>query len=408
MESVPQNSNITVKKRIESIDVFRGLTIFVMIFVNDLAGVRNIPMWMKHVPENADGMTFVDVVFPAFLFIVGMAIPFALNKRIKSGDTIWQIWKHILIRTAGLLVLGIMMVNISGLNQAATGMGRYVWMILMFIAAILTWNQYPPADGTKKKVYSILKYGGIIMLVVLAAIYRSGTEGNLGWLHTKWWGILGLIGWAYLTTSALYLLFRKQFGAMIGMMAMMIALYIGDKGGALDFLGVVKDTLWFGGHIGGHVSITLAGTIVSMLFLEHSPVKTPQKRITWILTFAGTLFIAGYFLRPLYGISKIYSTPTWSLYSAGYSCLIYAFLYWLVDLKGVIKWAKFLEPAGKNPLMAYILPDIFYGIIWLFGITFLSKYLGEGIVGIIRSLVFSLIMLGVTAWFNKMKIRLHL
>jgi predicted acyltransferase len=71
--------------RISSIDVFRGLTIFAMIFVNDLAGVRDIPAWMKHVPADQDGMTFVDVVFPAFLFIVGMAIPFAIAKRFKSG-----------------------------------------------------------------------------------------------------------------------------------------------------------------------------------------------------------------------------------------------------------------------------------------------------------------------------------
>jgi hypothetical protein len=71
--------------RINSIDVFRGLTIFAMIFVNDLAGVRDIPAWLKHVPPDQDGMTFVDVVFPAFLFIVGMAIPFSFNKRLKEG-----------------------------------------------------------------------------------------------------------------------------------------------------------------------------------------------------------------------------------------------------------------------------------------------------------------------------------
>ena len=56
--------------RLLSIDVLRGLTILVMMFVNDLEGVRGAPAWMKHVqPSTADGMTFVDVVFPAFLFI---------------------------------------------------------------------------------------------------------------------------------------------------------------------------------------------------------------------------------------------------------------------------------------------------------------------------------------------------
>ena len=62
-------------QRILSIDAFRGITIFVMVFVNDLAGTPGIPAWMGHMPANADAMSFVDVVFPAFLFIAGMSVP---------------------------------------------------------------------------------------------------------------------------------------------------------------------------------------------------------------------------------------------------------------------------------------------------------------------------------------------
>ena len=74
-------------QRILSIDIFRGLTILTMVFVNDLASVANIPQWMKHMPADADAMTFVDVVFPAFLFIVGMSIPFAVKNRISKGQS---------------------------------------------------------------------------------------------------------------------------------------------------------------------------------------------------------------------------------------------------------------------------------------------------------------------------------
>ena len=66
--------------------MFRGLTIFLMVFVNDLAGVVDIPQWMKHMPAEADAMTFVNVVFPAFLFIVGMAIPFLYRNRLRKGE----------------------------------------------------------------------------------------------------------------------------------------------------------------------------------------------------------------------------------------------------------------------------------------------------------------------------------
>jgi len=398
------------KERIESIDVFRGLTIFVMIFVNDLASVKGIPQWMEHMPANADGMTFVDIVFPAFLFIVGMAIPFAINKRIAVGDSMLKIWKHILIRTAALIILGVMMTNISDLNSEIVGMGHSVWMLLVLIGAILAWNQYPKAEGNKKIIFTSLRYLGIILLIYLAAIYRSGQPGNLGWFHTKWWGILGLIGWAYLFSSAVYIIFRRHFAGIIGMLVIFITLYISDKTGALGnfYAQNIRDYFWLGGHIGAHTAIAITGIIVSMLFMSDSKIEDPKARIIWILIFALMMFVVGFFLRPLYGVSKIYATPSWSLYSAAICCVIYAFLYWLVDLKKIIKWAKFLEPAGINPLLAYLLPDIFYAIIWIFGINILSEYFGFGIVGIIRSLVFALVMLGLTAWLNKLQVRLHL
>ncbi len=73
-------------QRILSIDVLRGLTILVMVFVNDISGVTGTPAWLKHIePSDADGMTFVDAVFPVFLFIVGMSIPLAIGGRLKKG-----------------------------------------------------------------------------------------------------------------------------------------------------------------------------------------------------------------------------------------------------------------------------------------------------------------------------------
>ena len=74
-ESKPETS---ASFRIASVDTLRGLTILLMIFVNDLGHAA--PSWMHHIqPPNADGMTLADVVFPAFLFIVGVSIPLALE-----------------------------------------------------------------------------------------------------------------------------------------------------------------------------------------------------------------------------------------------------------------------------------------------------------------------------------------
>ncbi len=401
-------SNYTkTKNRIESIDIFRGLTIFIMIFVNDLASVKGIPLWMKHMPADADGMTFVDVVFPAFLFIIGMAIPFAINSRISKNQSSLKILSHIFQRSISLLILGILTVNTSTLNESATGMNRHLWLFLVFVCAILVLNKYPKSGGSKKYIYNALKIIGFVSLIGLVLIYRSGSENNLSWLQTKWWGILGLIGWAYLFTSIIYLVFKNNKSAILGMIFLSIMLYIGDKEGALIFLKPLTDILWLGGHVGGHTAITLSGVFVSTLFFNNVKI-THQTRIFWIVGFAVFLFIAGFLLRPLYGISKIYSTPSWSLYSSAFCCLTYAFIYWLTEVLSIKKWAKFLEPAGRNPLLAYILPDIIYSFLVFAGINILSIYFGFGITGIIRSIIFSLLMLWFTSLLIKARVRLQL
>ena len=102
--------------RITSIDALRGFVMFTMIFVNDLAGApeKIVPDWMVHFSDRhsqGSGMTFVDLVFPAFLFIVGMSIPFALGSRLANGEPAWKMFGHIVTRTIALLALGILMVN---------------------------------------------------------------------------------------------------------------------------------------------------------------------------------------------------------------------------------------------------------------------------------------------------------
>ena len=85
---------------------------FMMIYVNDLAGAgKNVPDWMVHFSDRhrgGSGMTFVDLVFPAFLFIVGMSIPFALGSRVSKGEPLWKTMLHIVVRTLSLLFIGIL------------------------------------------------------------------------------------------------------------------------------------------------------------------------------------------------------------------------------------------------------------------------------------------------------------
>lgn len=96
--------------RIASVDALRGLTILVMIFVNDLG--RAAPAWMHHIqPPNADGMTLADVVFPMFLFIVGVSIALAFERTQAAGKSKAAQLVHVLTRTAGLLLMGVIVLN---------------------------------------------------------------------------------------------------------------------------------------------------------------------------------------------------------------------------------------------------------------------------------------------------------
>jgi len=88
--------------RLKSIDILRALTMLLMIFVNDLWTLTNIPEWLGHKAAHEDGMGLADVVFPAFLLIVGLSIPHAIGSRLKKVDTkvqiLWHIFEHSLLR----------------------------------------------------------------------------------------------------------------------------------------------------------------------------------------------------------------------------------------------------------------------------------------------------------------------
>ena len=87
-------------RRVASIDVFRGLTMMVMIFVNELAGVRGLPWWTYHATDQHNAMTYVDMVFPFFLFIVGMSMPLAIERRLAQNPSQPALWRHIALRAA--------------------------------------------------------------------------------------------------------------------------------------------------------------------------------------------------------------------------------------------------------------------------------------------------------------------
>jgi len=347
--------------RLLSVDVFRALTILTMVFVNDVAGARDVPAWMKHCPPAVSGMTFVDVVFPAFLFIVGMSIPLALERRRQRGEAAWRTLGHVLLRVGELLVIGVFMVNRGGLNAEATGLSGSLWGLLFYAAVILVWNRYP--RGAARWLWWGLRAVGVAGLATLAAVYRSGPADAIGWMHTSWWGILGLIGWAYLVGCVAYLVTRGSATALMGMLGLLVLMYIGDRSGALGAiapLAWVSQYVGLGGHIGGHGAVTGAG-VVALLLVQgeggeaadaksetamsrgsavvsdshEATMYAAARGIGRVVLFGVGLAAAGYLLQPLYGVNKVAATPAWCLYSASICCGVYAVLHWVIDVRGV-------------------------------------------------------------------------
>jgi heparan-alpha-glucosaminide N-acetyltransferase len=106
-------------KRLQSIDVFRAITMLLMVFVNDASSVKGLPAWLGHMGADEDGLGFADTVFPAFLFIAGMSIPFAIRNRISKGATFLQVLFYIASRAFALIVMVLLPAfrNLCGLSQ---------------------------------------------------------------------------------------------------------------------------------------------------------------------------------------------------------------------------------------------------------------------------------------------------
>ncbi|RAJ10934.1 uncharacterized protein DUF5009 [Chitinophaga skermanii] len=394
-------SSPTTAARIRSIDVLRGLTILVMVFVNELAGVSGMPQWAKHMPGSADGMSFVDVVFPAFLFIVGMSIPFAIKNRLSKGDTMGKVVWHIVFRTLGLLVLGLFMVNAEGgYNEEKMLIPIPAWSLLFYLFVILIWKVY----YSENKVYVYTMKGiGVAGLIALYFLYKGGENGDEG-MKIHWWGILGLIGWAYFFAAIIYLLTKDKLIWMFTAIAACIVFYVLGKTPGLE-------GSFFSAHSGHaiHTSLVLCGLTLSTIFFGKRYGKWSfRAKYERALAYGLALAVAAFILHYFYPISKIGATPPWALYCSAICTVLYMIIYLIVDIKQQYKWTGFLQPAASNPLLTYIIPFIIGSAIWLSGVEVIPAAWKVGAAGVVWSIAFSFLVLGISYLLTKWKLRLQL
>ncbi|HET6256798.1 MAG TPA: DUF5009 domain-containing protein [Puia sp.] len=391
-------------RRLASIDVMRAITMLLMIFVNDLELVDNVPRWLEHAKEGEDRLGLADTVFPAFLFIVGLSIPFAIRRWQSKGMTKNVILGHILSRSFALLVMGVYAVNYEEYYTGHAVVGRFAWLLFATIAFFLIWFNYPESwSGVRRwAVRSI----GILVLVALAVIYKGGAPEHPTWMQTHWYGILGLIGWAYLCAALLYLYIGDRLLPLTIAALFFLGLSIANSSGWLGKVLAYREWMWFTDS-GGLVAFTLAGVLTAIFYSRWTGQGRGGKGLVWIVVLAPVLLAAGFVLRPIGGIAKLGDTPSWILICTAISMAVFALLAYIVDLRGHQQWFALIRPAGTSTLMCYLLTYIHYSIFKMLPVSWrIPHVLRTGDIGLLKSVVFSLLIVLLTGWLEKRKFRL--
>lgn len=322
-------TNMEKPARLGSLDALRGFDMFWIIggevVFTALAKASNnsflnaIAVQMDHVEW--EGFRFYDLIMPLFLFMVGMAIPFSLSKRLASGESHKHIYLHTLKRAVILFLLGMVcQCNLLALDPSK------LFIIHDTLQSI--------AIGY---LFSVIIY----------------TRLNLKFQLILTSGLL-LLYWAILQFVAVP-------GYEAGLMTpeINIAKYVEHL-----VFGRFDDApsayTWFLGSL-GFVATVMTGVFASTIIRsEHIKIKwlnSPNKLMhkTYALVAAGlALVVAGQLANIGFPIIKHIWNPSFVLFSSGLSFLLMALFYYIIDVKGYQRWAFWLKVIGMNSIFIYM------------------------------------------------------
>jgi hypothetical protein len=286
-------------QRVAAVDVFRALTMFLMLFVNDIPGLKNIPHWLKHAEMNEDMLGFSDTIFPAFLFCMGMSVSFAIQNRYRKGDTTLQVIAHIFWRTVALIAMGLFSLNSGGIEG---GISHQWFCILMVIGFFLVWAVYPKAEGSKKYLFIAMKVLGVALLAFLV-LYK---DLNGKPFHQGWWGILGLIGWTYVVCAGFYLFTRESLRKnVIAWLVVMLLAVISHSSLIPQEYGLRVILLPFIPSDWTLHAFGMSGVLTSLLMQKYADREYPRKFITILCVLGVVMLIAALCSHPHWIISEL-------------------------------------------------------------------------------------------------------
>lgn len=386
--------------RVEALDVFRSITMFLMLFVNDIPGLKEIPHWMFHAEATEDMLGFSDTIFPGFLFAMGMAVPFAIQNRLAKGDSKRQVVVHILLRSLALVVMGLFTVNLEKYD-GSLGLLSHSWFsILMAVAFFLVWSYYPKTTGRRHSLYVAMQIAGLLVLLFLFAIYK-GEEGAS--FAPYWWGILGLIGWTYLAAAILFLFTKENLWLNGLVVLLMLLCSFGSSAGLYKEIPLLQAfPSWATLYLFG-----TTGVFASLLMQKLADREQPARFMLLMCGIGVVMLVAGRMVHPYWIISKIQATSTWYFFCCALFFPLFALIYWLCDVKNQGRWFRLIRPAGTVTLTCYVIPYFWYAVCNLLGLEY-PDFLCAGIPGLLRSVVYSLFIIGIAALLKRAGIRLKI
>jgi predicted acyltransferase len=329
--------------RVLSVDVLRGLTIALMILVNDPGDWAHTDAQLDHAPWN--GFTLTDLVFPSFLFLVGASIVFSLQSRIARGDSRPSLALHILRRAA----------------------------ILFAIKMALT--AFPHFHYTHFRLYGVLTR---IALCYLAA--------GLIFLYTRRARTLLAIIAALLIGYWVLLRFVPVHG--LGMPVRDFPILDPDRNlaASLDrFVNTITRRWLHTGRLYEHtrdpegllstlpaIATTLIGALAALWMRRSAEAARRIKTLPGLLLAAVACLLAGLLWSPWFPINKNLWTSSYVLFAAGWSLLLLGLLYGLIDLRRLDRsrtgrillypWLVF----GSNAIFAFVFSNFIVEImLWI-------------------------------------------
>lgn len=345
------SATTTKSTRILAIDILRGITIAGMILVNNPGNWGRIFAPFEHAEWN--GMTPTDLVFPFFMFVMGMCIYIAMKKFdfACNKSTVYKITKRmVLIYLVGLGIGWFAKFCFrwaSPLEEAS--FGEQLWyMVWSFDSIRLTGvlARLALCYGITALLAVTVKHKNLpyIIVTLLVGYFIILMAGN-GFAYDET-NILSIVDRALLTDAHMY----HDNGI--------------DPEGLLSTLPSIAHTL-------------LGFMVGSLLFKttdkhsEHTDVRTGiiLSKVVPLFVVGTILIFSGFLLSYGCPLNKKVWSPTYVLVTCGLASTLLALLIWLIDVKGYRRWSKFFEVFGVNPLFLFVLSDFFAIVFGAFRFT---------------------------------------